>query len=161
MTYETGYCKPDTTDFSTRWVEGMRGVQLFFTYLWLVLTFGKYAPIRGKMATRSNLPMTEKVYGWYVNSPAHPILWHKNFSQIAMSSINPLCRVLFQMSVALVYAAEAYHTRGAMRHVVGDLQMLSRKAPRWWITGRPWSRTGLIPTRNMNTALNSKSKLAS
>ena len=29
------------------------------------------------------------------------------------------------MSVALVYAAEAYHTRGAMRHVVGDLQMHS------------------------------------
>lgn len=30
------------------------------------------------------------------------------------------------MSVALVYAAEAYHTRGAMRHVVGDLQMHSQ-----------------------------------
>ena len=29
------------------------------------------------------------------------------------------------MPVALVYAAEAYHTRGAMRHVVGDLQMHS------------------------------------
>ena len=29
------------------------------------------------------------------------------------------------MSVALVYAAEAYHTRGAMRNVVGDLQMHS------------------------------------
>jgi hypothetical protein len=29
------------------------------------------------------------------------------------------------MAVALVYAAEAYHTRGAMRHVVGDLQMHS------------------------------------
>jgi hypothetical protein len=27
------------------------------------------------------------------------------------------------MAVALVYAAEAYHTRGAMRHVVGGLQM--------------------------------------
>lgn len=30
------------------------------------------------------------------------------------------------MSVALVYAAEAYHTRGAMRHVVGDTQMHSQ-----------------------------------
>ena len=35
-------------------VWGGGGVQLFFMYLWVVLTFGKYAPIRGQMATQSN-----------------------------------------------------------------------------------------------------------
>ena len=63
------------------------------------------------------------------------------------------------MSVALVYAAEAYHTLGAMRHVVGDLQMHSAVVKEGTTVMDYWA--SMMETRNMNTALNSKSKPAS